>query len=102
MESNLIAALSGQHYVAGDSGSTPPIAGANNLLDGAGSAPSYLTGSVSGAPLFAGAASGDFHLTAGSAAIDRGKVTAAATDIDGNPRPQGSAFDIGAYELVPQ
>jgi hypothetical protein len=101
MDDNLIESLSGESYVSADSGSAPAITGANNLLDGAGAAPSYLNGSVSGAPLFAGAAAGDFHLTAGSPAVDHGKATAAATDADGNPRPQGAAFDIGAYELAP-
>jgi hypothetical protein len=54
-----------------------------------------------GGPLFANAAGGDFHLTAQSPAVDHGKASAAVTDADGNPRPQGAAFDIGAYELVP-
>jgi uncharacterized protein (TIGR03437 family) len=41
----------------------------------------------------------DFHLTAGSPAIDTGAtVPAAPADIDGVPRPQGSAYDVGAYE----
>jgi len=101
MDDNLIEALPGGSYVSGDSGDTPAIAGSNNLLDGAGAAPAYLTGSVAGPPLFAGAAAGDFHLTATSPAVDRGKATGATTDADGNPRPQGAAFDIGAYELVP-
>lgn len=101
MDDNLIEALSGGSYVSGDTGSTPAIGGSNNLLDGAGAAPPYLTGSVSGAPLFANAAGGDFHLTAQSPAVDHGTTTAAPTDLDGNPRPQGAAFDIGAYELVP-
>jgi hypothetical protein len=101
MDDNLIEALAGESYVSGDSGSAPAIAGSNNLLDGAGPAPSYLTGSVSGAPLFVGAGAGDFHLTAASPAVDHGKATAATTDLDGNARPQGSAFDIGAYELGP-
>jgi hypothetical protein len=43
----------------------------------------------------------DFHLQAGSPAVDRGIATSAATDYDGNPRPQGSAFDVGAYERLP-
>ncbi|HEY5090237.1 MAG TPA: choice-of-anchor Q domain-containing protein [Polyangia bacterium] len=101
MDDNLVEALSGGSYVSGDTGSMPAISGSNNLLDGAGAAPPYLTGSVSGAPLFANAAGGDFHLTPQSPAVDHGKTTAAPTDVDGNPRPQGAAFDIGAYELVP-
>ena len=101
MDDNLIEARAGESYVSGDTGSAPAITGSNNLFDGAGAAPSYLIGSVSGAPLFANAAANDFHLTAQSPAVDHGKATAAATDADGNPRPQGPAFDIGAYELVP-
>ena len=42
----------------------------------------------------------DLHLTAASPCIDRGTATGApATDGDGQPRPFGSGFDIGAYEF---
>ena len=42
----------------------------------------------------------DFHLKAGSIAIDAGVNTnLSATDIEGNPRSVGSAVDCGAYEL---
>jgi hypothetical protein len=41
----------------------------------------------------------DLHLTATSAARDKGVFTGApVTDFDGNPRPDGSEVDIGAYE----
>ncbi len=43
-----------------------------------------------------------YHLTAASAAIDRGVSTAVTTDIDGQPRPMGRASDLGADEFVPQ
>jgi hypothetical protein len=100
MDDNLIVALTSERYFSADTGSSPKIAGSNNLLFGAGTAPSFLSASLSGDPAFVAAASHDFHLTASSAAVDHGKATAARTDIDGSPRPQGSAFDIGAYERV--
>ena len=44
----------------------------------------------------------DFHLQATSPAIDAGvSLPSVPTDYDGNPRPQGLAYDIGAYEFVP-
>lgn len=101
MDNNLIFALSGETYIAGDSGSAPKITGSNNLLfGGTGTAPTYLTGSILRDPLLVGAASHDFHLTSASPAIDAGKATGATADFDGQPRPQGTAFDIGAYELT--
>src|SRR5262249_53710338 len=49
--------------------------------------------------LFVNAAGNDYHLSATSPAIDTGTATSApATDFDGNPRPQGAGYDIGAYE----
>jgi hypothetical protein len=60
-------------------------------------------GNVSGDPLFADPATGDFHLRAGSPAIDAGFANALAspTDLDGRPRVQGRAPDIGAFESTP-
>jgi len=51
-----------------------------------------------GDPVFA---ADGYHLTAGSAAIDRGVDAGVATDIDGNARPTGPAPDLGAVEYVP-
>jgi hypothetical protein len=46
--------------------------------------------------------SGDYHLTAGSPAIDTGVAEQApADDLDGVVRPQGAGFDIGPYEWTP-
>jgi len=47
------------------------------------------------------AASGDFKIKTGSDCIDTGVTdTAASPDIAGTTRPQGSAYDIGCWELV--
>jgi hypothetical protein len=58
------------------------------------------TNPVSGNPRFVDPASGDYHLGAGSAAIDAGVDAGVTTDIDGDPRPIGSLPDIGADEYV--
>jgi len=40
-----------------------------------------------------------YHLTAGSAAIDKGIDAGIIADIDGEPRPAGAGYDLGADEL---
>jgi parallel beta-helix repeat protein len=44
--------------------------------------------------------SGDYHQKAGSPTINNGSSSAGSpqNDHDGNPRPQGAGYDIGAYE----
>jgi MYXO-CTERM domain-containing protein len=50
-------------------------------------------------PLFVNAAANDYHLQAGSPAIDKAAGTdVPTTDFDGNVRPVGAAADIGAFE----
>ncbi len=50
-------------------------------------------------PGFVDPGNGDFHLRAGSPAIDAGRATGApTTDRDGVARPRGNGYDIGAYE----
>jgi hypothetical protein len=52
-------------------------------------------------PQFVNAGANNFHLRPGSPAIDQGDdlSTVFSTDIEGHPRPTGSAWDQGAYEV---
>lgn len=53
-------------------------------------------------PLFTDAAAGDYRLKSGSPAIDTGTSTVnphLAADYNGLSRPQGKAYDIGAFEF---
>ena len=55
-------------------------------------------GNIDADPLFVG--NGDYHLTELSPCIDRGTYKNAPDyDIEGNIRPQGIGYDMGAYEL---
>ena len=52
-------------------------------------------------PDFVSANSYDFHIKSPSAAIDSGTTTPQVVDdFDGNSRPFGSGYDMGAYEFV--
>jgi hypothetical protein len=48
--------------------------------------------------IFMNDANHDYHLTPSSSAIDNGYLIIESIDFEGNPVPQGSAPDIGAYE----
>jgi hypothetical protein len=79
---------------------------ANNLLDGKVWAGDGATGTAShnvegaSADMFVDAAAGDLHLSAAAiGAIDRGVATEAVVDdLDGQIRPIGAAYDVGADE----
>lgn len=61
------------------------------------------TGEINADPQFVNYIStggGNYHLKSTSPAIDKGLAISAPTkDFDGNARPQGAGFDIGAYEF---
>ncbi len=60
-----------------------------------------ITGTVNvwGEPGFIDPDNGDYHIGYGSAAWDAGVDAGVYTDIDGEARPVGAGFDIGADEL---
>jgi len=54
--------------------------------------------SIYGNPRFVDLANRNLHLEVDSVAIDAGIDVGITDDFDGNPRPQGAGYDIGAYE----
>ncbi|MCP4540728.1 MAG: hypothetical protein GY832_26620 [Chloroflexi bacterium] len=73
----------------------------NNGADTSGKG-TILTGTanITNDPTFVNTSAWDYHLTAGSAAIDAGVNVNVTTDIDGQHRPYGSAPDLGADEII--
>lgn len=53
---------------------------------------------LAGDPLFVNPAGGDYHLSAGSAAINAGNLVSVMWDADQDPRPASSGYDVGADE----
>jgi len=76
----------------------------HNLIDGYREYPwgeIYGSDYVEGSPMFVNPSEADFHLKEDSPAIDNGSaVDAPGDDFDGNPRPQGAGYDIGAFEFI--
>jgi parallel beta-helix repeat protein len=82
----------------GESGATSTIDGVLWYANGddTGGTGAVVTHPYTGNPKFA---VDGYHLTVGSAAIDRGVPSIVATDIDGQSRLAGAAPDLGADEL---
>ncbi len=59
----------------------------------------WLDRNIDADPLFVGLF--DYHLSAGSPCIDTGTDAGVYTDIDGQSRPSGAGYDMGAYEFLP-
>ncbi|HEX7638615.1 MAG TPA: choice-of-anchor Q domain-containing protein [Burkholderiaceae bacterium] len=95
-------------YMGGNVGFTGTTATLSNNLwfDGAGTPGG--TANVLGDPLFVSPGTADFHVAAGSPAVDAGSAAVAAVVKDDYDtatatsaqtlRPQGAGYDIGAYE----
>jgi hypothetical protein len=107
LRNNIVYQLPGEIYI---DGSKAQITGEKNLWFGAGEAPKQTQGNMSADPLFIDLGRFDFHLSGASPARDGGVTVlpnnpfvplgGRATDKDGVPRPQGKAFDVGAYEAT--
>lgn len=95
---NIISVLSGESYLAANS-TGGMYSGSNNLFFGAGSIPTFSSASKLGDPKFVTAGS-NFQLQAGSPAIDAGINTGFSRDKNQVSRPQGTGYDMGAYEFI--
>ena len=69
----------------------------SNTINNGGPGIVVVTKEYTGNPAFA---TDVYHLTNVSAAIDKGVNAGVVDDIDGNPRPQGGGYDLGADEFV--
>jgi hypothetical protein len=72
----------------------------SNMLDYGGGVVSIAE--IHGDPAFLNPTGGDYHIGPGSAALDAGINVGVTDDIDGQPRPYGPGFDLGADEVVAQ
>jgi hypothetical protein len=107
LRNNIVYQLPGELYL---DGSKAQITGERNLWFGPENGPAQTQSNVSGDPLFVDLEKFDFHLRGASPALDAGATVlpnnpfisgnSRATDRDGVPRPQGKAFDLGAYEAT--
>jgi hypothetical protein len=89
--------LSGQLVLNGVA-SRVPIDGCNLSSTIAG--PTSVPGATNVYPSFVDTSTRDYHLAPGSPARDV-IDTGPSLDIEGNARPQGVRYDIGAYEAAP-
>ncbi len=91
----------GSNYWASDGGS---VVGSHNILystDGSIDPGDFPDDLVNVDPLFFDPMADDYHIPASSPAVDAGMNMGVTIDLDGNPRPQGAGYDIGAYEFTP-
>ena len=74
----------------------------NTLMWANGGGTLALSGTLSlfGPPMFVDPRHQDYHLRSASPAVDAGRDTWVAHDVDGEPRPVGVAPDIGADEIA--
>lgn len=108
LRNNIAYQLPGEIYV---DGVLAQITGDHNLWFGLTGAPAQTVNNLTGDPLFVNRAASDYHITSTSPAKDAGLTVLPSNsfvpnpgatignDKDGILRPQGTAFDLGAYEF---
>jgi hypothetical protein len=89
----LVSQTEGIHVASDSSATLDGVLWYGNTVNTAGAGAIAVTNAHTGDPAFA---ADGYHLTAGSAAIDRGVAVAAGPDIDGEPRD--AQPDLGADE----
>ena len=109
LRNNVAEQNPGEIYV---DGSLSQIKGDHNLWFGVGNGPAQTTNNQNADPQFVNRSGGDLHLASTSPAKDAGLTVVPSNpfvpnpganqvrDKDGTLRPQGTAFDLGAYELI--
>jgi hypothetical protein len=98
LRNNIVQQKSGEPYLTSRNSVTP--SGSNNEWFGSGNGLSQTTANINADPRFVSIVTPDLHLQSGSPAINSGMGGLVSNDKDGIPRPQGSAYDIGAYEYL--
>jgi hypothetical protein len=80
-----------------------PIGGNNLYYTSTQAIPSWDNNYITADPRFIDATNADFSIAANSGAYDVGaEISLVSSSYDGTIRPQGSAYDIGAFEFVGQ
>ncbi len=69
-----------------------------NTINLAGQGTVYHDNDHAGDPAFVAPDAGDYHIAETSAAVDQGVNAGVSSDIDGDPRPLRTGFDLGADE----
>jgi hypothetical protein len=99
LTNNIVFLTADEEYIS-PSSDTSLITGSNNLWFSGHNLPSFLAGTLEADPLFVDVAATDFRLQPGSPAIDVGVDMGIGFDFEYRFRPQGGAYDVGAYEFA--